>query len=352
MAWVEQLPSGGYRLIDRIKVNGKNKRISVPLDRDTPQARRKATEALETKIKAITQPISAMSVETAFDDYLSMKKCKESTKMYIRRFLPDIWKVIPKETAICELKPGMLRKALYTYDREPQIVNRMIKVLKTFTKWMTLMEYIENDPMKNLELLKVEKTEKDPSEMYLEPDQLKELLDQLHGMTYFVTSFLALTGCRVGELSALTVDDIGEKYIRINKAFSLHSEEITSPKTGSSIRDVFIQPELRKLLNEFLKWRNVDMMAYGLRPSTLFYSRSGSILKEKMIWKALSPYKVHPHMLRHTHVALLAEQGMTFEAIARRLGHSGTGVTKAVYYHVTEKQKQKDEEKMSQISIL
>jgi integrase len=57
-------------------------------------------------------------------------------------------------------------------------------------------------------------------------------------------------------------------------------------------------------------------------------------------------------MLRHTHVALLAEQGMSLEAIARRLGHDGTQTTKKVYYHVTEKQKQKDEEKMASIRIL
>lgn len=351
MAWIEKTRTG-LRMVDRINVDGKIKRISVPLDKDTPQARRRATDALREKAAIIEQPITAMTLETAWNDYLKLKKCKESTKIYIRRFWPDICTVIPKDTPICNLKPAMIRKALYTYDRQPDVVNRMIKVLKTFTKWMLAMEYIETDPCKNLEQIKIDRAEKDPAEMYLEPDQLKELLSNLDGMAYYTTAFLALTGLRIGELTALTVDDITDNYIRINKAYSQHSGETTPPKTSSSIRNVFIQPELRDLINEFMKWRNLDMMAYGIRPATLFYTRNGTCYHEIIARNHLKKYGVHPHMLRHTHVALLAEQGMSFEAIARRLGHAGTGVTKAVYYHVTEKQKQKDEAFMSQIKIL
>ena len=50
--WVEQLRNG-FRLVDRINIDGKMKRVSVHLDRDTPQARRKATEELNEKIRTL-----------------------------------------------------------------------------------------------------------------------------------------------------------------------------------------------------------------------------------------------------------------------------------------------------------
>ena len=158
--------------------------------------------------------------------------------------------------------------------------------------------------------------------LYLEQKQLKNLLDQLNGkdqMAYYMTRFLALTGMRIGEASALTPEDVGDKYISITKAYDNMTYTVSVPKTKTSIRQIYIQPELRELLNEYLKWRNLDMMAYGLRPPTLFYSRRGGYYIERLYNRALPP-GIHPHMLRHTHVALLAEQGMSLEAIARRLG--------------------------------
>jgi hypothetical protein len=43
---------------------------------------------------------------------------------------------------------------------------------------------------------------------------------------------------------------------------------------------------------------------------------------------------------------------MSLEAIARRIGHNGTETTRAVYYHVTQKQREKDEQAMAAVRIL
>jgi integrase len=248
----------------------------------------------------------------------------------------------------------MIMRAFSMADVKPHTMNQTIGMFKTFSKWLYYMEYTQMDVGDRIQKLKDDRPGKDPEELYLESDRLRELLDQLNGMdqmAYYMTRFLALTGLRIGEATALLPEDIGDRYISINKAYDEMICAVSAPKTKTSIRQIFIQPELRELINEYLKWRNLDMMAYGLRPSTLFYSRRGGFYSERLYNYAL-PKGIHPHILRHTHVALLAEQGMTLEAIARRLGHDGTQTTKRVYYHVTEKQKQKDEEKMTSIRIL
>ena len=52
------------------------------------------------------------------------------------------------------------------------------------------------------------------------------------------------------------------------------------------------------------------------------------------------PKHMHAHMLRHTHVSLLAEtRKVSLTDIQARLGHSNDRITKEVYLHVTEKSK-------------
>lgn len=351
--WTETTKTG-FRLCDRVKVGGKIHRVSVSLDRDTPQARRKAIEALNGKIEQLAHEESkgsGIGLHEAIKDYLDLKDCRESTRIYNESLL-NAAKEAFGNCPLSSLTPAEVRRTFYKMDKKPQVINRIMWAFKTFCRWCVDMDYIQNDPTRNLRDLKVIREEKDPESLYLEPDALANVLDHLHGMAYYMTRFLALTGCRIGEAAALTPEDIGEKYISITKSYSSTSHMITRPKNSSSIREVFIQPELREMINEYLKWRNLDMMAYGIRPETLFYSRTGTIYQERYYRIVLQKLGTHPHALRHTHVALLAEQGMSLEAIARRIGHKGKGTTEAVYYHVTKKQKQKDEEKMSSIRIL
>ena len=350
MAWIEKTRTG-LRLVDRIKVNGKTRRISVPLDRDTPQARRRAAEELQKKAGTMETPTSAWHLSAAIEDYLTLKDCRESTRVNVKTALRHALEILG-DIPLSNLTPALIRRCYYQSELKPTIINRSLSGFKTFCSWCVDMEYMNENPARNVRPLKIDDPEKDPASLYMEPDQLKDLLDKLHGMAYYLTQFLAMTGCRIGEAIALTPEDIGDKYISITKSFCSETLTVTKPKNRSSIREVFIQPELRDLLDEYMKWRMLDMMATGLRPTTLFYSRTGTVYREKYYDDAIRKHGAHPHLLRHTHVALLAEQGMSLEAIARRIGHKGTGTTKAVYYHVTQKQKEKDEAAMAKVRIL
>lgn len=352
--WKETLPSGGIRLVDRVKIDDKLKRVSVPLEKDTPQALRKATEALNEKIRTLAhkeEKASEITLEKAIEDYLDLKDCRESTRKNAKAQLAHAQDILGN-VCLCDLKAADIRRAFYKANLQPTVINRSLSAFKTFLEWCVDMEYIETSPARKIRPLKIDEADKNPEDLYLEAEKLKDLLSNLSGMTYYVTQFLALTGMRIGEASALTLDDIGDKYISVTKSYSETTNEITKPKNKSSIREVYIQPELKKLLDEYLKWRNINIMAYGIRPKTLFYSKTGGIYREQYYCREAKKYGVHAHMLRHTHVAILAEQGVSLEAIARRIGHKGTGTTKAIYYHVTLKQKQKDEEAIAKTSIL
>lgn len=71
----------------------------------------------------------------------------------------------------------------------------------------------------------------------------------------------------------------------------------------------------------------------------------------KRLTKDVADKELTPHALRHTHVALMAEKGIRLDAIADRLGHSDSRITKEVYYHCTKKQREIDNAAFDSVSL-
>jgi len=111
--------------------------------------------------------------------------------------------------------------------------------------------------------------------------------------------FLALHGLRWSEAVALTVDDIRDNRIWVNK--SVHGE--TKSKAG--IRSI-------PLVSPFI--------AFPRSPKTLR--------------KVLKPYGVDIHSLRHTYAYLLKQQGVHVTTAQRLLGHADPRVTMGIYTQV------------------
>ena len=344
--WVEKTKTG-YRLCDRVKIDGKTHRVTVPLEKDTPQARRRANEALLEKIRRIECPSSKEGLKTLTEAYIAKKDCKESSRQNTRVALRQILSIIGDASTATEINRKLMES-----DRNPHTINAYLQLFHAFLRWCYRYGYIEEDIASRLCYLN-DKTPKTPDEQkYLEPHELSEVLDHLHGMNYYLCKFLALTGCRIGEAVALTINDI-DTHVHINKNLSLRT--VTTPKTETSKRDIVIQKELRDHLDEYMKWRKLYMVSKGIRTDLLFFSSRGSYVSKSSLDNALAkiPGKhIHSHMFRHTHVALLAEQGIPLEVISRRLGHNGVGITRDIYYHVTRKQKERDEEMIRDIKIL
>ena len=347
--WIEKTKSGSLRAVERYLIDGKYKRVSVPISRDTAQARRAAQDALNEKLEAIIHPSDNKSLKSLTELYIAKKKCKESTRYVTGAALKKMMEILGD----ISFDAGQINRALLECSMPPQTINRYLKTLKAFLRWCYRYGYTSEDIASKIYPVPSE-TRETPSELkYLEPEELKAVLDQLVGIPYYLCKFLALTGCRIGEAAALTLEDIDGKYIHVTK--TVNRTGVTSPKTRSSTRDIFIQEELADMLHEYKEWRLLYMMAHRIRTDLLFFTRSGSYMTSHALgWhlKDIPGKHIHPHIFRHTHTALMAEQGMSLEAISRRLGHEHDDITREVYFHVTEKQKEKDEAAIAKIRIL
>lgn len=351
--WIEKTKTG-LRLCDRYKgYDGRLHKASVPLSKDTPQARKKASEELLNRIAVNCANVDNPSLKWLISRYLSSKDAKPSTiANYTNAF--SQMQIIFGDIPISMMTAPYIKRHLSESDKQPKTLNRYLTLLHDFLAWCADQGYIESIPQ--VKKFQDKSPKRDPSQEYLEADELKAVLDQVEGSIYFyLVKFLSLTGCRIGEASALTINDIDDKYIHITKAYKSENG-ISTPKTTSSVRDIYIQPELSALLKEYKEWRLLYMMAHKIRTDLLFFSIRGTILTESTFKTKLTRLEcekhLHPHIFRHTHTALLAEQGLPLELIARRLGHVDSTITKRIYFHVTEKIKEKDEKALDKVSIL
>lgn len=160
-------------------------------------------------------------------------------------------------------------------------------------------------------------------------------------MYRIIFQMLFWLGCRVGELLALTSEDIDFEggTVSISKTYYRRNQTdyITPPKTESSNRKITIPKFLQEELKNFL-----DRQC-GLTPEERIFPITDRAIQKKMKQKTelakLKPIRVHD--LRHSYIAFLIEKGLQPLVIAQRVGHDSVNTTMNIYGHLSpNKQKQ------------
>lgn len=244
-------------------------------------------------------------------------------------------------------------------------------ILKNIFNHAVKFNIIRNNPTENVEFPNKNMKKKDITDLYFTKEELKQFLSFLKNRIYQSADYLyplcvllAYTGMRIGEACALTWEDISfdKKTIYIHstmfsKNYNIYVRQNT-PKTQSSIRKIFIDNFLIKTLKDWRKFQLTKRLKNGINNKVdiedyVFTTIVQYTNKEKAVLpitvaaafkyinkKHLFPKHIHAHMLRHTHVSLLAEtRKISLTDIQARLGHSSDETTRRVYLHVTEKSK-------------
>ena len=161
-----------------------------------------------------------------------------------------------------------------------------------------------------------------------------------------VFDFLYYTGCRVGEMLALTWLDYNGSTIKINKSLTKKTRAasylIKSVKTKASIREVDLPDNLVLALNKYHKheemkdtFNNSWFIFGGLTP--LAHSTLRRRADEAMAAADLKHITIHG--FRHSHASLLINGGMNIKLISERLGHASVTETLDTYTHMFPEQR-------------
>lgn len=370
--WTEKTKSGKVRFIERFKnpTTERTSYVSITLDKDTKLNRKLALEALNAKINqrlVVSNPESVeLTLSQLVDLYLDDIEHTYSKATYVRNkhACASLCRILDADSKVNKLNAGYVRRCLLSEGEAPGTTNERLTRFKALMRWGYKNDLIESvDWLDKLEKLEDREKREKLERKFLEREELTTLLDAMtdQPMWHHLTKMCALSGLRVGEAIALDANDLDfeSRVIHVTGSLDPVNEIITPCKTRTSVRDVYMQEELLTLCHEIVDYANVRRERYRYHSSLLFAMPDGSHVHyyafNKYLREASQAVLGRPittHYLRHTHVALLAEQGIPLDVISRRLGHSDSKVTRDVYFHVTERMKKRDQQLLDRVSLL
>lgn len=263
-------------------------------------------------------------------------RLREST-IINKRYVFDL-KVTPyfKNKKMCEIRTAdirewqnMLIKAGYAPTYLKSINNQLAALFNYAVKYYDL----KDNPCRKAG--SIGKGKADEMEFWTK-QEFKEFFSAMKEKPEAKMAFLILywTGIRIGELLALTYEDIDleKRIISITKSYQRikGKDMVTPPKTPKSNRKVTIPTFLAEELKEYCS------MLYGITPKERMFRFTKSYMEHEIIRgiKETGVKRIRLHDLRHSHASLLVEMGFQPLAIAERLGHEKIETTLNTYSHL------------------
>lgn len=370
--WVEK-SRGKLYLCSYYKepLTGSRRKASVQLEKDSAQARNKASKKLERLIEMRTDVVpEVMRLSDLKKYYLASIKKEVKASTYRRNESKcNTFEKIFGDVDVNKLTAGMIRAKFMDYkDGKASTFNENLLRFKVLMRWAYRNDFVRDirfldklQPMKDE--LKKEKLE----DKFLESEECATLLEAMKVRHWRdLTEFLILSGLRIGEAMALNDRDIDfkERLIHVSKTYDHNNRIITDPKTYNSRRSVYMQDDLLALTRSIIARAKKNRRILFLDRSTPFFAPVESLtpydayrkyLREVSV--AVLGRQITPHVLRHTHASLLAEQSLdnpriTLDYIRRRLGHGDSKVTQEIYIHITEKRKAEENEGIREVKLI
>ncbi|MBG9981711.1 site-specific integrase [Aerococcaceae bacterium DSM 111020] len=168
----------------------------------------------------------------------------------------------------------------------------------------------------------------------------------------FMLYIAIMTGLRIGEIYALSYDDISDDKLSVRKGFDYtYTKDFTPGKNESSLRTILITNELylksqvHKIKNQ--KYNKEHLFLDEFNQPRISHTGLTKYLKRKC--KRLGIDQLTIHSLRHTHCSILIYEGVDINYISKRLGHSSTVETIQTYSHILDEYKQMQDDKIENI---
>ncbi len=244
------------------------------------------------------------------------------------------------ELRLVEVQPIAVQQwvaALNEAGYAPATIRKAYEILGRIFTAAVESRLIARSPCQGVKLPKIQQTEK----RFLSPTEIEHLASTVHPRYRALVLTAAYSGARFGELAGLGRQHYEplKRTIRIERNLSEVRGHLTfgETKTRASRRPISIPSWLVDVLAEHIT-------TYPGDDDLIFTAPAGGPLRRTTFrtrfWKPAVQASVGEpcrfHDMRHTHVALLIEQGAHPSVIASRLGHTSVRTVLDVYGHLFE----------------
>lgn len=255
------------------------------------------------------------------DEYLDQsgltKKTIAQAKTNCEEFAeiaPELAQVTRPSVALFILRKGHLK---------PDTIKRSISYLRGYWKWMQRADIAPDNvfPFDNLNYPKAAPGKNHEKRKHFTPADVVKLIDAADGTLKDLVTLAAYTGCRVGELCHLKVEDVHNDHFAIIDA-----------KTAAGIRDVPIHPDIQQLVARLLDTStdgyllsDLNIDKHGIRGNNLISQFSR--LKKSLGYGRDQVF----HSIRKTVATMFEEAGVSEVLAARILGHKLNTMSYGLY---------------------
>lgn len=350
-----------YYYFDLGTVNGKRKRI----ERVGGKTKKEAQEALRKAIyeyenTGVYKEESSISVSDYFDfwyeNYAELN-CKYNTLVTYKNVINNHIKPVLGNYKLKSLTPTIMQEFINDKSKNfsKKTVQNIYSVMNNALKMAVVpYEHIKSNPLQYIKIPKFTGVKNNDLKI-ITIEQFNQLLNRYpFSSSYHLPLMIGFhTGMRIGEVCALTWDDVDfeNKTISINKTMILKKGthyEIGTVKNSGSERKIIIGDSLLKTLKKQKLWQSENKLRYGEfyinEPYNFICTREdGSVVTTNALKNLNKVAKQELdidfsfHSLRHTHATILLENGANIKDIQVRLGHSKISTTLDIYSHITNK---------------
>ena len=376
----KKLDNGKYRYYEKFyhEREEKWKQVSVTLKSKSRVSQAEAKRRLALKIeKLLTAPTKEEVEKKQLGEMVFSQLLEEWKTIRSSEIKSSSYRSEMKSLELFMETVGNLRISDYTtqivqtYLMNLNVQNSTRKNRKIYLNglfnYAVKVGYISDSPVKGVVIPKqkadYEKLQK-AKDNFISREELGQVLSYCESHNKdkryaLAMEFIFLTGLRFAEFIGVRYQDVNFKanLLTIDHTIDYvahrYDERILqTTKTVGSVRTI--------VLSE----RCLDIIEYFRRncfdEECIFVTEQGNIMRQPLLYRFIKnicevvlggdrSYNIH--MLRHSHISLLAEIGIPIKAIMERVGHRDESITLRIYSHVTKNIQDELREKLNQIHL-
>lgn len=284
---------------------------------------------LSVQDRTIINRTISLTDEEVIEEFIHSRRVKNVRETTIQYYL-DVFQVLNRDKEKIHAYKQLVELNLRDFEdlimywkgfMKVNTINSKIKAFKTFYSYSYAMGYIENNPCKDIQLLRKREEIKDT----LDINEVKQIANYFKNKQSFsgfrdlvLFQLLLDTGIRISEAVNIQISDIKSDYIVI-----VQTKNLTQ-------RIVYISNAMKEKLQSYLKIRgDCSHQSLFINQDNLPYSKNtfqDNLRKAKKTCHI--DKQISPHSCRRTYAKNAILNGMDAFSLAALLGHSSLEITK------------------------